>query len=298
MIELSNVLVVYKKSVFDLYSNSPDETVKTFVTNGSKDAVEMRRSHDEQQRTLDTVISVLKGSGIEPEVKYRAELEGTIAGKELVITVGGDGTLLDVSHYVGGTPMLGVNSDTTNSKGFYCTADRTDVEHILSNLQHLPRTRLYRLELVLNGTKLPMPVLNDIMIAHTNPAASTSYELTANKESRIYKGSYGLFVCTPSGSTGAMWNEGGKLMPLSMDFMQYHPRGYRKGEFHYTKELQIRSRTREGIVFIDGQHIKHPFTLDDTLVVRIGQKLTLIGDLEKKRAEYYLQLRQEDASGK
>lgn len=47
----------------------------------------------------------------------RNDLSQPIRGVDIVVTVGGDGTLLRASHFMDGEiPVLGVNSDPTQSK--------------------------------------------------------------------------------------------------------------------------------------------------------------------------------------
>ena len=43
---MKNVLVVYKKSVYELYSNSPDEELRGFMAENNTDVERMKRSHD------------------------------------------------------------------------------------------------------------------------------------------------------------------------------------------------------------------------------------------------------------
>lgn len=53
-------------------------------------------------------------SYIQYETRIRDQLEHPIHGMDLVITIGGDGTLLQASHYLDNSiPVLGVNSDPT-----------------------------------------------------------------------------------------------------------------------------------------------------------------------------------------
>jgi len=107
--KMNNILVVYKKSAFELYSASPDEKTREFMAQNSKDVKRMKRSHEAQKKTLDVITTELERRNIKYEAIYRADLEDI--DRELVIVVGGDGTVLEVSHYVKNTPILGVNSD-------------------------------------------------------------------------------------------------------------------------------------------------------------------------------------------
>ena len=57
---------------------------------------------------------VLESRSISLKLIFRDELQEPIKDVDLVITVGGDGTLLEASHFLDSSiPVLGVNSDPT-----------------------------------------------------------------------------------------------------------------------------------------------------------------------------------------
>ena len=283
---MKNVLVVYKKSVYELYSASPDKALQEFMTNGSEDVQRMKRSHDAQQRSLEVIVQKLEHAGAHYEKIYRAELSAEkTAGRELVISVGGDGTFLEVSHYVNDTPILGVNSDPNASVGFYCVANVANLGSMIANFDSLPKTELNRMQLTLDGKIVQELVLNDILIAHINPAAMTRYTITAAMETTEVKSS-GLLVCTASGSTAWMYQEGGAVMPLSSKELQYFSRGVRGEKFRFASELRVDSKTRQGKLYIDGAHLTCDFTLGSSVDIKAGSPLTVIGDLQVKRVAY------------
>ena len=53
---LEKVLIAYKKSISEIYGNSPDKEVQKFIQSSSVDVKDMRRSHESQKRTLEEVI--------------------------------------------------------------------------------------------------------------------------------------------------------------------------------------------------------------------------------------------------
>ena len=281
---MNNILVVYKKSAFELYSASPDEKTREFMAQNSKDVKRMKRSHEAQKKTLDVITTELERRNIKYEAIYRADLEDI--DRELVIVVGGDGTVLEVSHYVKNTPILGVNSDPGLSIGFFCCYNKDTIPQALENIDDQPRTTLSRLELVLNGQHLPELVLNDVLVAHANPAATSRYKVKANGKEKKYISS-GVLVCTPVGSTGWMYQEGGEVMNLSATNLQFINRGVRDAQPQFTDGLEIHYRTREGKIYVDGAHVQHELTLGDDLVVKASSSpITIVGDLEAKRAHY------------
>lgn len=285
---MNKVLVVYKKSIYELYQSSPTPELRAFMEQSSEDVARMRKSHEEQKRTLETVMGELTKQGIAYETAHRAqlgEMRERMQEYDLVVTVGGDGTFLEASHYVEHTPMLGVNSDSNHSVGFYCATNGEHFAELLKNVDRIPRTIVSRLEIILNGKKISEPVLNDVLIAHHNPAAMTRYTLEANGKTEAQRNS-GLLICTAVGSTAFMYEEGGVVMPLDSQHMQYHERSKRNAPFLFADALTIHSLTREGMLYLDGEHLQYNFTLGSTIDIRKGPPLTIVGDLEKKRVDY------------
>ncbi len=278
-------LVVYKKSTFELYNNSPDEEVRRFANSNDPQAVAMRESHVENARCLDAVVEVLSSMGIKYDLAYRAEIPKLLSpgnGHTMVISVGGDGTLLDVSHYVSKIPILGVNSDQKRSRGFFCSTDASYLSHILKEYDKAARTELSRLSLSIDGVPVPEPVLNDFLLAHPNPAAMTRYAITAGGTQVNYRSS-GLLVCTAAGSSAFMFEEGGSLLALDSKDMEYTNRSVRNKQFRIVQKMDIESLTRECNVYIDGEHVSYPLTLGSTLSVNPGKPLTIIGNLAARR---------------
>jgi NAD+ kinase len=281
---MRDVLVVYKKSSYELYAASPDEAVQAYMRRGGADVDFMRLSHEAQSRTLDLVLDELARAGARCETIFRGEL-GPIVGRDLVVAVGGDGTFLEVSHYVADTPLLGVNSDPAGSTGYFCTARSAEVRSLLADLAAAPRTVLGRLLVERDGVPLPQLVLNDVLLAHANPAATVRYRIEAGGRTATYKSS-GLLVCTAAGSTAWMYQEGGQVMPLASRALQYLSRGVRAERPAVVDELRVHSLTRQGLLYVDGPHLTHECGLGCELRLRAGAPLTVVGDLAAKRRAY------------
>jgi NAD+ kinase len=282
-ISLQNVLVVFKKSRYELYCNSSDKAVKRFMANTSEDLDSLRKGHEEQKETLEHVLMTLEKKGIPHDVLYRADLM-QISGKDLVISVGGDGTFLEVAHYVQDIPILGVRSSSA-SIGFYCATDRTTFEQYISTINQQVTTRVHRLEVLISGKPVREQVLNDVLLANTNPADTTKYRTIADGVMSTSPARSGLLVSTAAGSTAFIYNEGGEIMPLDSPLLQYRTRGYRKETVHYAKELIVEPLLRRGKIYIDGAHLTYKFDMNDKIFFRNGMPLTIVADLEKKRKD-------------
>jgi len=285
-VKMSNVLLVYKKSTFELYNSSPDAEVRDYINSSDPNALSIRKSHECQKRSFDSVVKSLDELGIKHEAIYRAGLS-EITGRDLVISLGGDGTFLEVSHYVKSTPMLGVNSDPGEggSVGYFCCATADNFSEVMKNIGRAPITRLNRLELILEGKNIPEMVLNDIMVAHTNPVATTMCDVVSDGKQFRHKG-YGFLVSTAAGSTGSMYCANGIVMPLDSDKIEYIGLGIRGSRPDFATELDITSLTRQAKIYIDGQHLSYDFTLGNKLHVKNGLSLDVVGDLGVKRSRF------------
>ena len=271
------VLIVFKKSAFELYSQSPDEEVQRFMASG-RDVDRLQASHRQQAESLQAVIDAFDRAGIDADSVYRGHLE-SVAGYDLVVSVGGDGTLLEVSHSVNDTPVLGVNSDPVCSVGFFSIGTSENIAELARKLDDLPRTKLHRAGITLEGAPLPVPVLNDVLLAHINPAAVTRYRIDGEDE--IVRGS-GLLISTAAGSTGWISQEGGEVMPLDDPRLQFHSRGVRGAAFSYAETVRVRSLTRQACLFVDGAHLCYPVDLGAVVDISPAIPLTVIGDLSSK----------------
>jgi NAD+ kinase len=142
---------------------------------------------------------------------------------DFVISVGGDGTLLDAVCYVGAyeTPILGIN---TGRMGFLATIAKDDIAHAIQVLidkkYSLEDRSLVRLESepsLFGGINFG---LNEFTIHKRDTSSMITVHTYIDGE---YLNSYwadGLIISTPTGSTGYSLSCGGPLIsPLAKNFV-------------------------------------------------------------------------------
>jgi NAD+ kinase len=235
--------------------------------------------------------------GLPYDCIYRGQLK-SVDGYDLLISVGGDGTFLELARYTKDLPLLGVNSDPARSTAFFCGADRQTILSCLQALQAgtLPEARLARLAVQLNGKGLPYDALNDLLIAHANPAAVTTYTLHVEGQEEQQKSS-GIWISTAAGSTAGIRSAGGRIMPLRSRKLQYLVRepyaggGQRyqllKGQLNASTSLRITSKMRRGRIFMDGPHLRFIFGLGDELQVNTSASpLRVLGLDDSRRRRF------------
>ena len=166
----SDVLVVYKKNFEEVHD---------------KALAAVRDALDELVRDRGTVISYKARETVSRE---------DFVGRDLVIILGGDGTLTSIAHSIDSdTPVMGVNShpqddDEDGSYGFYMGSDTKhfaeDVRSALDGtgiVNVLPRLQA---EIVTTSGKtvLSDPALNDLIIANTHQYQPSIYKLERGAE--------------------------------------------------------------------------------------------------------------------
>lgn len=276
----AKVLVVYKKSAFRLHVlERKDRRLIALMAKRDPALVDMRQAHDVHEVTLLNVITELERLPVRVTTAYRERLRA-ITGFDLVVSVGGDGTFLQVSHFITGrTPVLGINSDPWRSEAAFGPAPGTyKLAGLLKRAVNgeLPARRLHRLQASLNRRALMPLILNDALITHDNPATMSRYRLRVGRVSEDQKSS-GLWVATAAGSSSAVLAAGGRRMPWTSRDFQYRPRELYEGRltrYHLkggvlspNRPIGITWLMREGALFIDGPHVKVPLRFGDRLAI-------------------------------
>ena len=278
------VLVVYKRSAYQLHLlQRHDPRLLQLLRRGHPDVVDMRRGHEVHQHALETVIRILQQrSDVKVDVVYRADLRAT-SRYDFVIAVGGDGTFLQASHLLGETPILGVNSDVQRSEAVFCGATRDNFSRLLKQaltgtLSILP---IHRLRVVLNRRSFGPLVLNDVLIAHHDPATMSRYRLQIGAVKEDQKSS-GLWIATAAGSSSAIRAAGGRELPWSSKRFQYRPRElylgrlsrYRLtgGSVSPSTAVRVTWLMRDGRLFIDGPHVHQALQFGDRIEVRLADE--------------------------
>jgi len=159
-----------------------------------------------------------------PAAASKAELPSQV---DLLIVLGGDGTLLSMARAVGdlGVPLLGVN---LGGLGFL-TATTLDemlpaLEAYLAGRMTIEERMLLAARVIRNGQPLcEYAALNDVVI--TKAAMSRIIDLSVSVEGRhatAYRAD-GLIISTPTGSTAYSLSAGGPIVAPSVEAIVLTP---------------------------------------------------------------------------
>lgn len=233
-------------------------------------------SHEEHQRTLQVVVDELERAGTQALLLRRAHAAFDAGGADLVIVVGGDGTLLAASHNVDGIPIMGVNSAPKHSVGFFCGTTRKTFRRQLDLALSgkLRPLSLSRMSVEVNGRLRSKRVLNEALFCHNSPAATSRYILHIGKQTETQRSS-GIWIGPPAGSTAAQHSAGGKILPLGSRQLQlvvrepYTPRGEKnalaRAIVKANGRVRVISKMDDSSLFLDGPQ--------RTLGVRLGDEI-------------------------
>lgn len=276
---IQNVLVIYKKSDYQIYvKEHGDPHLSALLEQQDATALKMLRSHQENEAAFEQIRTVLKDRDIRSRWAYRASPQ-TVDDFDLVVAIGGDGTLLEAARKMyGNVPLLGVNSSPSSSVGHLLATDATGFAHALERVEAgaLPLLELTRIEVLVDGEPLRPLALNDILFAHPIPAATSRYEMALGEHCEVHRSS-GVWIATATGSTAAIHSAGGEIMPVTDTRLQFRVREIYPLPWEATPELAhgfvdpeqtlgITSRTRKATLFLDGPWVRHS--------VSFGQRIT------------------------
>lgn len=218
---------------------------------------------------------------------------------DLVIAIGGDGTLLAVSRSAGplGIPILGVN---LGSLGFLTELQPdeilTGLEAVLRGDYTIDQRQLLRVRHMRDDQELhSYPVLNDAVITKSALARMITIEVNVDHERVAIYTSDGLIVSTPTGSTAYSLSAGGPILDPRMRAFVIapicpHKMTYRPLVVPGDVEVQVSLKNADGDVYLtlDGQ-IGLPFLPDDSL--RIDQHPNPTGLVRVARRPFFEVLR-------
>lgn len=296
MLSSPYILVAHKKSRYEQYVlGNGDETIERLLAENHVSVQNLMKSHQAHCRSLQELVDHLHETGLRFDVTFRGDVQ-SVDDYDLVIAVGGDGTVLDLSHRIAETPILAINSDPERSVGYFSAGTSYDFPRLLKQIvsEKWEPVKLRRLQIRIDGEEAGPPVLNDILISHINPAAVSTYFLKVGTHPAEAQKSSGIWISTPAGSTAAIRSAGGFVLPFNSDTLQYLVRepyppaegGYRflKGIHPFDENFEVISKMIDGHIFLDGPHLDFAFPLGSTLTLgSTAPPLNIFGLQEERR---------------
>ncbi len=292
------VIVVAKRSAYaQLTAGEGDPRARVLLERKDPSVRHWMAAHNEHMKTLEAVEKTLSKLGVRALMLIGAHAAFDAGGAALVVTVGGDGTLLAASHNIASVPILGVNSAPKHSVGFFCAARRSNLQRMLSGSLSgkVSMVRLARMEVAVNGQVRSRRVLNEALFSHASPAATSHYLLRKGRITEEQRSS-GFWIGPAAGSTAAQRSAGGRVLPLTSRKLQLvvrepyvRPgRAYRLlrvlvGEHEH---ITAQSQMQQSSLFLDGPYREISVRLGDVLRFRVSdQPLSVLGLTARRKRE-------------
>jgi NAD+ kinase len=288
-----SILIIHRRSAFTEATDLGGAgSVSRLLQRRDPLVREILAAHDHHGRAMDAIRRDLERRGLAAQWRY--DLSGVSPDDfDLVITIGGDGTVLHASHSIGDTPVLAINSSPATSVGYFTAGGAKDFPGLMDGVLSgdLEPHRLFRMSVARNGEMLNTRVLNDALFSHDCPASTTRYVLQCpdGEEAQL---SSGIWISTAAGSTAAIRAAGGRAMRAGSRRLQFAVRepgpfggaerpatpGLVRGFVRHSETLSIRSMTTAARVWIDGPHVVVPVEFGDILTFSGGARpLMLFG---------------------
>jgi NAD+ kinase len=229
----------------------------------------------------------------------RGARRGDPATADLVVVVGGDGTLLSAARWLAGhpRPILGIN---LGGLGFMTETGPEEAEAVLSEVldgRYGVDRRMTLDATLVRGRRViaRQTVLNDAVIAKSALARMIDLEVGIDGDHVTVYRADGLIVSTPTGSTAYSLSAGGPIIHPGMAALLIapicpHTLTMRPLVVPAEARVEVTLRTGDSEVFLtlDGQ-VGHPLRAGDRLRVRRGGSQVLM--VRSRRQSYYEVLR-------
>jgi len=227
------LLVVIKQTAFEEYSQLRARGQAPKALRWAR----LESRYQAHQQCVNDLIDILTRNDINFSCVNRAELDRQhLSDVDLVVAVGGDGTVLSAAHFLdyGTIPLLGINSDPSSkeetivmqkkrderrSHGALCACTAINMKEKLPQILHgggklSMRSRIQCIvKSTFSETQL-VPALNDVLIANPSPAAVSRLRmgwLNPVPDPQNYLGSLTDPTLLPRSQYGTVTRFGGKL---------------------------------------------------------------------------------------
>ena len=209
--------------------------------------------------------------------------------KDLIITIGGDGTFLSASHFIKDQLIIGINDKPTRSEGALTSIKIGDVKRKLKRIlkkrfKIINATRIEVKLLQKNKCILTELALNEIYIGNINPQHTSKYKI--NFKNKIEKQtSSGILISTGTGSSAWYKSMGGKVFSKTKKIAKFMIRELyvrklnkpkmKKGTIKENESLEIENFVNHNIIAIDSIR-KYDLKKNEKAIISIGKPLRII----------------------
>lgn len=268
---MARVLLVHKTPALHRLARADRERL---VASGAADRERLTSAAERHHAALAAVRAALAGEAV-AELPVEELRPGARPDAELVVTVGGDGTVFTANTLACEAPYLTVNSDPLTSIGHFARATAEQVPALLAAwragraaVEELPR-------LAIASGGCSWRILNDCLFTSINPAAMTRYVLEVDGGREIQRSS-GMWIATAAGSTGAIHSAGAEAVVGGGPALLWRVREPFHGQGRLTllagrqlppRGLQLVPALPGIALYLDGPNLTVPLRAGETVTV-------------------------------
>lgn len=213
-----------------------------------------------------------------------SEIDSIISESDIVIAIGGDGTILQASAYASEYDklLLGIN---TGRLGFMASMESDELENLsrLKTHDYVVETRMMiDAALVRNNEIISQhTALNDIVISRPY-AKITDYEVLTDGIVVSSMRSDGMVFATPTGSTAYALSAGGPILEADTECIQLtpicpHSLFSRTMVFNADRVLEVRHKDNSNVYYsVDGSENRSLLNGDKLIIKKSAKKQRLI----------------------
>lgn len=198
---MEKILIVAKQSKYEYEKEKfglSDEQIREKYKSEHANLEAILNSHELQLKSRARLKELLPNA----DMITMDQLKEPVRGYDLVISFGGDNSFTYTSHFVGNTPIMGVNSDPQRSTGALCAWSSQNLDEVTANItnENYKIQEWPRLEAKIDGKPI-MPATSEYFFGERMRKDMTRHVLEYRGKKYEQKNS-GMIIATGAGSTG------------------------------------------------------------------------------------------------
>ncbi len=228
------------------------------------------------------------------KIKYYSNIGNLIFNCDIVITIGGDGTIIHKAKHAArfSKPILGIN---LGKIGFVAGLEPTEIdklEQLIKGKYTVEKRMMLCVNVKKGETTRKFYALNDVVITKGVYSGLVNLNVTLNNDEITKYVADGIILATPTGSTAYSLSAGGPVIEPSMKCILLtpicqHSMFSRPVIFGENSKINIKAKTREkdeSVLSIDGGR---PIIISDRDLVSVEAAKMTVSLIKLKNQNFY-----------
>ena len=228
------------------------------------------------------------------KIKYYSNIGNLIFNCDIVITIGGDGTIIHKAKHAArfSKPILGIN---LGKIGFVAGLEPTEIdklEQLIKGEYTVEKRMMLSVNVRKGETTRKFYALNDVVITKGVYSGLVNLNVTLNNDEITKYVADGIILATPTGSTAYSLSAGGPVIEPSMKCILLtpicqHSMFSRPVIFGENSKINITAKTREkdeSVLSIDGGR---PIIINDRDLVSVEAAKMTVSLIKLKNQNFY-----------